>query len=277
MTRGRSGDLEELDQRDPPSLEALTEEVSVLYLDMLGFSALTESHPNAFSVNKSGSVVTTSITPAAARFNRFHRVLEQYVAKHNFDGPDRAIIFSDCAFLVFPNSLLAAIDASDLMKKFLVDRIPVRMGLGRGTCQAVRFTSDTIDRFNLTRAMFSGTGVVRSSKAEKSGKGCRIFAHPSLEGDLSLIERNIPVLPLSKPSQDAWWELCYLYDRDAGVTLNRIPAEMDLDLFNGVEEMRSENSAPADPAVCIQYRETIAALNRMRAKLSRSQWPVHET
>ena len=40
-----------------------------------------------------------------------------------------------------------------------------RMGLARGTYHAVRFTLDTVGRFSLTKAMFSGAAVVRSPVA----------------------------------------------------------------------------------------------------------------
>lgn len=134
---------------------------------MLGFSALTEAHPDNFMTEIDGSLETTSMTPSSSRFNRFHGILEQYVTRYRVDGADRAMLFSDCSFMVFPNALLAATHATDLMRKFILDRVPVRMGLGYGTCHTVRFTSDTFDKFSLTRAMFSGTAFVRSSEARK--------------------------------------------------------------------------------------------------------------
>lgn len=242
----------------------------VLYVDMLGFSALTEGHPDVFVTRVDGDFETTAMTPSSAQFNRFHRILEQYVVRRSLDGADRAMIFSDCAFLVFPNALLAATHSVELMRNFLVERVPVRMGLGHGTCHAVRFTSDTIDKFSLTRAMFSGTAIVRSSEAEKKGgKGCRIFVHPSLTDQVGFIEQSVPVLVLPLPSEFAQWELCYLHDHHSPAIPGRSAADLDLDLLSSVEIMRRQNQEPIDPKVATQYTDTFAALNRMRLKLSR--------
>jgi len=242
----------------------------VLYVDMLGFSALTEAHPDAFVAEVNGTVETTSMTPSSTLFNRFHRILDQYVARHRVDGADRVIFFSDCAFLVFPNAVLAAVHGTELIRKFVLDRVPVRMGIGHGTCHAIRFTSDTIDKFSLTRAMFSGTAIVRSCEAEKkAGKGCRIFVHPSLADQIGSIEHSVAVLLLPSPSESAKWELCYLREHDSHENLQTNASDLDLELFRNVEIMLQENAKPIPPEVAVQYADTFAALNRMRRKMSR--------
>jgi hypothetical protein len=243
----------------------------VLYLDMLGFSELVLAHPSSLILEIDAQQSFTSVysSPSASLFSRFHSVLDQ-VLENRFDtGPSSAMVFSDCVFLVYENALLAAVHSTGLLRHFVKAFVPVRMGLGYGTCNAVRFTSDTLGTFNLTRAVFSGSGVVQSHRAEKCGeKGCRIFVHPSVGGFLDEIRRRVSVLPLARQTPSAHWELGYLHE-DGPVT-NDEPsaATKDKELERAVKRMR-DNSEPMSQSVSVQYTDTLAALERMRVHMGR--------
>src|SRR5712692_6223950 len=124
------------------------------------------------------------------------------------------MLFSDCGFVVFDDWVQVKFFAPELMRGFIKAKVPVRMGLAYGSCNTVRFTSDTIDTFRLTRAIFYGTGVIRSTLAEKrGGKGCRIFVHPSAGNSLQEPNSFAMLLPIQAPTSDAGWELSYLHEK----------------------------------------------------------------
>jgi hypothetical protein len=164
----------------------------VLYLDLLGFSALTEQNPHLYlwRYEDSGQP-TLSASPSQLVFAAFHRILDVHLGyqtesrARSENDVEKAMIFSDCAVFVFSGTSApdAALWAIYLMHEFLMYGVPVRMGLARGTCYAIRFTSEQSERFAVTRSIFAGTAVVRAVAAEGSGKGMRIFLHPSLKDD----------------------------------------------------------------------------------------------
>jgi hypothetical protein len=176
-------------------------------------------------------------------------------------GDLKAMLFSDCAFLEFGNSIRTALVATALIRDFVKARVPVRMGIGRGTFYPFKFSTEVSGATVLARSLFVGTAVVRAHAAEQcGGKGIRIFVHPSVRADIPSIQQRIKVLALGKPYKDASWELDYLPDRKPA---NDRPVEeaADRELFEAVGEMKD----PAAPMrVRRQYVETIKALNRMR-------------
>jgi hypothetical protein len=140
---------------------------------MLGFSAMTEAHPHStvrevLSERDDETVVAVRISEAASLFARFHDVLDNTESlRWNTASPKQVMVFSDCAFMVFEHPLQAALFSTALMGHFLRRHVPVRMGLANGTCDAIRFSSDTVGQFHLNRAIFAGTAIVRASLTEK--------------------------------------------------------------------------------------------------------------
>jgi hypothetical protein len=171
----------------------------VLFIDILGFSDLTEEFPNpvVWNFGPDDTVISAATSESSQTLGRFQYVLDslsRYVG--DASGPTNLMLFSDCAFLVFENLLQAATCAAELMRRFLQQHVPVRMGLAHGTWNAERFSFDSVNKVMITRSVFSGTGVVRAHKAEcNGGKGFRIFVHSSVEASaLAEIATTIPSL-----------------------------------------------------------------------------------
>jgi len=152
------------------------------------------------------------------------------------------------------------------MRQFQGERVPVRMGIGRGTFYAFGFSTDISGSTTISRSQFAGTAVINAYAAECSGgKGMRVFVHPSLEPEQHLIEQRVKMLRLPKPHDNATWELDYLFETRPAQA--QPPAdESDKELFEAVASM---NDPKAEVKVHRQYVETYKALNRMRQKNSR--------
>jgi len=243
-------------------------EHTLIFVDMLGFAALTKSNPTRLVRNGpdecgfSGS----STSPLQTQFNRFHRTLESCIVEQRLSGGVQAMLYSDCAYLDAGNSVRAGLIATELMRKFLRERVPVRMGMGRGTFYAFNFSTDLSDSTTVTRSLFAGTAVVHAYAAERSGgKGMRVFVHPSLGPERHLIEQRVKMLTLPRPNDAATWELDYLYETRPAQ--EQPPADKsDLELFEAVASMKDPK---AEIKVRRQYIETHKALNQMRRANSR--------
>jgi hypothetical protein len=249
-------------------------EVAALFIDMLGFAALVEQYPDAIAVHggmtEDGESYTyNSSSPSAERFRLFQLVLDRFLERHYPDHPTcKAMLFSDCAFIVDKHVLVCARSAVDLMQAFIGMAIPVRMGIGFGTFNEVRSSSDVREAFSVTRSLFTGTAVARANAAERcGGKGMRIFLHPSLATCLEHISWRAYVLPLDPPYPAAPCELSYLYR----ALLREEEADKDdRELFRLVGLMWDW----APESVHAHYAATIAALNSMRRILNRSEMVV---
>ena len=241
------------------------------YMDLLGFGALVTEHPGSLNIEISddGSTVGTSTSKSSERFGRFHAVLDK-TAMDNLDAtrPERMMVFSDCAFGVYDNALQAAVSLSKMMRHFLYWTIPVRMCIAKGTCHFERFSIESFRTFNLTRAMFYGSGIVFAVRGEEtSGSGCRIFLHNSLgTDDRSLIEGRLRILQMPTPGDSASFELNYISDRDREDSPNA-----DQRSWGGLVVLRSELRDPIDPKVLAQYDESFALFNRMWRQLGRDE------
>jgi hypothetical protein len=248
---------------------------TVLFFDLLGFAALTEA---GWNVAEPQLFDTRPIADdAATTFKRFHLALDDALAAHGRMSPAKAMIFSDCGFIVKAEdeSTGTLWFAADLMRRFLLARVPVRMGIGFGSFDGLRFSSDTAGDVILNRSMFGGTGVVRANAAEsKGGKGMRIFLHPSMELEPGGLNPIAPILPLSEPSPYAKWELDYLHPEiDRGDHPGYIvPDREDSQLFSVVNSMRP---AGATADVDIQYSDTLLAINRMRSARGRISFSLN--
>jgi hypothetical protein len=239
----------------------------VLYVDVLGFAALTERYPNPSIDSESGSWQFSETSESASQFGRFCAVIDQTLpVEHEVTS----MVFSDCAFMVLGPALRTALFATELMQHFMKAGVPVRMGLASGTFDVVRLSADAYGTSKLTRAVFWGTGIVRASRAEKcGGKGMRIFVDASMAQELDSIGQRVAVLPLPKPSNAAQWELSYLFEEDPGQPGSPTAAERDQDLWIGTARIRRALPQPVPAKVQRHYRETFAAINRMRQKAGR--------
>jgi len=242
----------------------------VIFLDMLGFSDLTEAQPDAikYDWDKDDYDSIESTSDSAEQIGRFQTVLNNVAMNTSGSmSPSHLMLFSDCAFMVYGTALSAAESSTIIMRYCFQQAVPVRMGLASGTWNASRFSFDSVKDLVITRAVFYGTGVVRATKAEKKGgKGCRIFLHRSLDDKtLALIGDSIGVLPTPEHSDIAPLELNYL----APVRHMSVPSTNDSGISSGFKKMRGHVSESAEDGIKEQYIATADALNRMCAQLNR--------
>lgn len=238
------------------------------FIDLLGFSALTKEFPESLTlqVSEDYATVAAGTSKSAQRFAQFHAHLD-WMAENQFapSRPEQMMIFSDCAFAVYENPLQAAESLIELMRVFVRTALPVRMGIGKGTCHFERFGIDTNPGFTVTRSMFYGTGVVYATEAEKAGKGCRIFLHRSLdETDMASFTAHYPVLALANATEHCEYELNYSQAEDEPD--RPIDQHADAALWRGLALLRSELPEPPDPDVVKHYDDSFAALDAMRAQ-----------
>jgi len=105
------------------------------------------------------------------------------------------------------------------------------------------------------------------------GKGCRILVHPSVDGDLASARSNEPLMPLPEELKGVRTEVCYLPhdvhvgEMDSRYNRKRI-VDQDLIAIRHVEQMMRQ-SEPMGDKVRLQHTETLAAIGRMRKRLSR--------
>ena len=248
------------------------QEQTLIFVDMLGFAALTEKHPyrvedepptdDGYEVSRTARTQT--------QFNRFDRVLDSCVQRQRLYGGITAMLFPDCAFLNPGGSLRAALIATDLMREFIKAGVPVRMGIGKGTFYPFGYSTDTgADSTLVSKSRFLGTAVVRAHAAEQcGGKGMRIFVHPKVD-DLDFSHSDFKVLKVPKAFKAATWELDYLHGPRPAQEKATVDAA-DRDLFSRVAAMKDPKTKLA---IRKQYIDTLKALDRMRA--AHGQRPVY--
>jgi len=243
---------------DPEDIEH-----TLLYIDMLGFAELTQTFRTRVDRHQDHETGFTgsSITPIQSQIVGFHTAIDRWVLNETFLGPVTAMLFSDCAFIDAGNSVAAALLAQGIMRECIGKRVPVRMGLGRGTFYPLNFSTENAGRVQVSRSRFVGTAVVFAHAAEQAGgKGMRIFVHQSVVPDLENRIARTKLLKLPKALPAATHEVNYLYDPTPN---GRTPSadDQDRDLTKIVAAMK-EPKAPLP--VRRQYTETYKALNRMR-------------
>ena len=244
--------------------------LTLIFVDILGFAAITNQYRVRVQEwhDEASGFSGASTTEMQNRLNRFNTALDKCVIEQSINGGIQAMLFSDCAFLVFDTSLRAAIVAADLMRSFILKGVPVRMGLGKGTFYNIEHsTSTNVGNVTVSKSRFVGTAVVLAHAAEQcGGKGMRIFLDASLDDDLPCVRQRIKTIPFSKPLNDVKWELDFLYE-SRPIGKEQEVESNDRELFNRVARMK-------DPEwlqdVLSQYTETIEAMNRMRKANSRS-------
>lgn len=243
---------------------------TLLFVDILGFAAITNQYQVRVQEwrDEASGFSGASTTEMPNRLNRFNTVMDKCVIEQTINGGVQAMLFSDCAFLVFDTSLRAALIAADLMRSFILNGVPVRMGLGKGTFYNIEHsTSTNVGSVTVSKSRFIGTAVVRAHGAERcGGKGMRIFLDASLDDDLPIVRQRIKTIALPKPLKDVKWELDFLYESRPIAEEQKVEAN-DRELFNRVARMKN----PEWPqAVQLQYTETLEAMNHMRKANSRN-------
>lgn len=252
------------------------DEQPALYIDLLGFEALIEAHPQAIeSESTEDGWKASGTSESSHQYNKFFsRLLEGRMHTEGFNGHFRAMLFSDCAFLVLGTPLRTALLAADLMRECLLEHVPVRMGIGVGSFNAIRSTTDEFDGVVVTRAMFTGTAITRAARIADTPnhKGMRIFIHPKTSSAaLDNIRCRVKVLPLEPVS--VGWELDYLNEQTpAGASPSA--EDLDIKLFQSVVAMREPGMSAA---VLRHYTETFEALNVMRRLNGRKAFRLPES
>jgi hypothetical protein len=237
-----------------------------LFIDLLGFEALVERYPDAVDevlndVNGWGWTQLGANGSAKHYSQFFARTLEHHLRSERREGALRALIFSDCAFLMLGGAVRSAQFASRLMRDCILGHTPVRMAIASGSFNHVVTAIEESDGSTISRALFTGTSITRAARMEgiEAYKGMRIFIHPSTPRyDVEAIRAERPVIPLSESGGDGW-EVDYLYDSTAEEGAGA--ESKDAALFRAVAEMREPSMTPR---VLRHYSETVDALNKMR-------------
>lgn len=162
----------------------------VLFVDMLGFSALTEQFPPLIPpggyVRRRYRTPQTDVeaTLLSRRFERFHKTITARLVENlNMypELPHTNIVFSDCAFVVFGSYWGTSHYAVRLMRDLILQRVPCRMGIASGSFNLVRHSTNTDDHTVVYATQFLGSAVSRAHAAEHAGlKGMRIALHSSV-------------------------------------------------------------------------------------------------
>lgn len=248
----------------------------VLYVDILGFAALTESCPIDVDGLKSkdrvfspslgiDSFLQASRNPLTKVFSGFHYSLTWILFTAKLRHPLTAISFSDSAFVVTTYVYEAVNIANEILHSLLPQKIPVRIGIAYGSFAALRFRSDITADSGDHAAQFLGTSIVRAHAAESCGiKGLRILLHPSVmplledtnHNPKSIRRGSQPFLSIECAGQEQ--------TNKSGITheINywSLQRTKEAEAWHGLQDMWSH--APEDAAH--HYLATAEAINRMR-------------
>jgi hypothetical protein len=245
----------------------------VVFVDMLGFSALTEAHeldrevfaelqsPGAIDFLRA-SLESMNANQLSERFIRFHILLEKVVHQNRLAYECSLITFSDCAFFASDDRKPAISFSTEVMQLALKDRIPVRIGVAHGEFFVVRIKADFGLMSQDHTVQFLGTGVSRAHAAEHCGvKGLRILLHPSAMAETSQRERWANPLPLPEDERvnraGVESELVYLWH-----------PRHDDDYWMAIQDLRDASGMEQRH----HYDATIRAVNRMRRSLDRPEF-----
>lgn len=244
----------------------------VLFLDLLGFAALTADNlidENGLRQSErilgldSFDMLRWSENELTRTFRGFHFTLKSAIDLASMRHRLTAITFSDSAFIATDYLNDLANIAGEIARNLLLQRIPVRMGVAWGSFAALRFRSDVTAEGGEHAAQFLGTGVVNAHAAESCGiKGIRLLLHPSvmwlreqkMHTAVRLGQQELRVIPCHESE---------LGNRAA------ITHELNYWSFGRTAEVRAWHAlqdmwtaAPFD--VHHHYRATAEAINRMR-------------
>jgi len=246
----------------------------VLFVDVLGFAALTESYPLDLDLFKArdrlytlnlDTIDAVSRNRLAYTFTGFHSSLAAGLNLANMRHPLTAITFSDSAFIATTYAYEAVNIAIDLLHALLPQKIPVRMGIAYGSFAALRFKSDIMSDGGDHAAQFLGTAIVRAHAAENCGvKGLRILLHPSVLPLFDDIRHN------PESTGEMLHPMRYLECSEKELT-NKIGVRHEIDywslrptreayVWHAFQDMWNEAPQPE----CEHYEVTAEAINRMR-------------
>lgn len=154
----------------------MNEQATVVYADILGFSNLVMSLPGAIGLLDGFYYSSMSLAhlresfaqepipdPLTRTFAAFHRTLDIRISELVNCDPVQSVVFSDSAFVVFRDLNTAICFAQDFMRDLISFRVPIRMGIGRGTFRGLRLTTDISDEVRRHSSQFLGTGVIRAA------------------------------------------------------------------------------------------------------------------
>lgn len=251
----------------------------VLFVDLLGFAALTEQHPiDALSLRTSDRLDTIfgavfKKNPLTHAFTEFHRVIRGTLQLSQLRHSSTAITFSDSAFVATTQLHEAVGIAVYLMQSLLRRGVPVRVGIASGSFEAVRFRSDITADGEDHAAHFLGTGVVWAHRTESCGiSGCRILLHPSAA---ILLDD-----PLHNPPAPASEHVMHLEcSADEGQNKHGVVREINYWSFGFTDERSAwrELQKMWDQAPEAEHRHfqaTAEAIDRMR--VARGEAPVSD-
>lgn len=259
----------------------MNETKAVVYVDLLGFSALTEACPvdaDDFAVldrpNKEDflrvKLESVGNNRLIEHYMKFNMAVDHAVEWQLLSHPDlTAITFSDSAFIAADSVYTAVCLAKAIVTKLIREQIPVRCGIAYGSFLVLRFRSDLSLRAGTHAAQFLGTAVVWAHAAAELSriKGLRILLHRSAVDVMGEREHRAPVpqlehrkLPLvAAEAQNAAGAIAEVNFLNAG------PNNRDEEVWQNVLAMRA--AAPASAQM--HYRATLESINRMRLALSR--------
>src|SRR6266568_3562425 len=139
-------------QPDQPTTGTLGSNRVVVFVDMLGFAALTEANPIDPRMLHAHSRLPQSLealddmishrNPLTQAFSHFHTSLKWAIMTAEMQHPLTAITFSDSAFIATNYLFEAGTIGVTLARSMLSYKIPVRMGIAFGSFAALRFRSD---------------------------------------------------------------------------------------------------------------------------------------
>jgi hypothetical protein len=247
-------------------------EQAVLFIDLLGFAALTERFElDRASIQRSERLF--SLDPdeisrvhgnaLTSTFRGFHQTVKFALDLANMRHPLTAITFSDSAFIATDHLNEVANIAIDIVQSLATQRIPVRMGIAYGSFAAVRFRSDVTSEGGEHSAHFLGTGVVRAHATESCGiKGIRLLLHPSALGLIDnpihnttgLMQHKLRIVECSAAesgnAEGVGHEIDYW----------RFRPTAEAEAWHALQDMWSAAPIPA----ANHYQATAEAINRMR-------------
>ncbi len=247
----------------------------ILFVDMLGFSALVEREGD--ELNELNPIFTGvelySPSPAESllgyRFINFHRCLNQARIRLQNMGTGTAIVFSDSAFFRIETLDHAIHLARMLMFELVTSATPVRMGLARGSYRMLRFLTDSSAHVSFHMSQFLGTGIVRAYQTESCGvPGLRILLHPNLEAMLN--PNGFPIIPI-RPSEELQLNVPVQYEVNY-LDPEKDPLGQDFDdclSFDCLRYMMDDTDQPLK----YHYIETFKSWNIMREQLGRIPYP----
>ena len=263
----------------------MADEKAVLFVDMLGFSNLTEQ----CSIEEEDFAELDRPNPKDFLRVRFEAVGENKLLEHytkfsmaveaavdwelRSDKQLTAITFSDSAFIAVESVHTAISMGKSIMTQLIRERIPIRVGVAYGSFLVLRFRSDLSLRAGTHAAQFVGTGVVWShAAAEASGiKGMRLLVHKSAaervnDGEFvpqapQLAHRIVELAPTEQTNKvSVVFEISHL---------NSGPNHSDGELWAHIQAMRDDSPEGAWP----HYVATLDSITRMRAQLGREPLP----